>query len=133
MKAEVFVVSECCPVGCGFEVLLLRARHSGVIFAYCNGCGCTWSDPAAARFDRGLNEITPAYVLARDGAELPSRADVIGAGFEMSVLRAVPVSDPWRAVVEELNVQIGREGAVNPRLKIDVENPRLSGSLMRHA
>jgi hypothetical protein len=110
MEAEVFVVSECCPVGCGFDLILLRARYSGVIFAYCEACGCTWSDPGAARFDRGLNEITPPYVLARDGVELPRRSDVIDAGFETSVLRAVPVSDSWRAVVEQVNFQIGRKG-----------------------
>src|SRR5688500_7362374 len=106
MEAELFVVSECCSVGCGFEVVLLRARHSGVIFAYCEACGYTWSDPGAARFDQGLNEIIPPYVLARDGVELPRRADVVAAGFETSVLRAVPVSDSWKSVIEKVNVQI---------------------------
>jgi hypothetical protein len=89
MEAEVFVVSECCPVGCGFDVILLRARDSGAIFAYCEGCGCTWSDPGAARFKRGLNEIMPPHVVARDGVELPSHSDIVQAGFEMSVVRTV--------------------------------------------
>lgn len=112
MAAEVFIVSECCPVGCGFDVILLRARHSGDIFAYCEACRCTWSDLGAAQFDHGLNEIIPPYVVAPDGVELPRRADVVAAGFEVTVLRAVPVSDSWRAVIEEVNVQIEREVTV---------------------
>jgi hypothetical protein len=112
MEAKVFVVSECCPVGCGFDVILLRARDSGTIFAYCEACGCTWSDPGAARFERGLNEIMSPYVVTRDGVELPSHSDVVAAGFEMSVVRAVLVSDSWRAAVERVNAQIRGQSTV---------------------
>ena len=108
----IFVVSECCPVGCGFDVILLRARLSGTIFAYCETCGCIWPELGAARFDTGLNEIIPPYVVARDGVELPNRNDIVSAGFETAVLRATPVSDSWKAVVEKLNVQTNREGTV---------------------
>ena len=111
MRAELFIVSECCPVGCGFDVILLRARQTGVVFAYCDSCGCTWPDPAAARFEQGLNEVIPPHVLGRNGVELPSRRDVVAAGFEGAVVRAVPASDSWRTCIEELNAQIGREAA----------------------
>jgi hypothetical protein len=107
--SEIFVVSECRPVGCGFDVILLRARHTGLIFAYCDGCGCIWSYPAASRFEQGLNEIIPPHVVARHGVELPSGRDVVETGFEAIVVRAMPVSDSWIASIEQLNVQIVRE------------------------
>lgn len=112
MEEEVFVVSDCYPVGCGFDVILLRARNSGIVFAYCEACGCTWSDPGAARFERGLDEITPPHVVARDGVELPSRRDTVDAGFATFVLRAESVSGCWRATVERINVEIDREVSV---------------------
>ena len=112
MEVEVFVVSECCPVGCGFEVFLLRARDSGIVFAHCEACGCTWRDPGEARFDRGLDEIKPPYDVTRSTVELPSRRDVIDAGFERFVLRVEPITDAWRAVVDRVNREIERKATV---------------------
>jgi hypothetical protein len=112
MEAEVFVVSECCPVGCGFDVLLLRARDSGILFAYCEACGCAWLDPGASRFERGLAEITPPYVVTQGTVELPSCSEVVEAGFENFVLRTEPVSESWRAVVERVNGEIQRNATV---------------------
>ena len=109
--ADLFVVSEGCPVGCGIEVILLRARLSGRLFAYCDLCGCVWADPAAARFERGPDEIVPPWVLAPEGVEFPQVGDVNGAGLAGSVVRTMPVSDQWMRDVEELNGKIRREGA----------------------
>ena len=109
MEPEIFVVSECCPVGCDFEVILLRARQRGGIFAYCHACGCTWSDPALARFERDLNEIAPLHVRACNGVEFPNRSEIVAAGIEQTILRTMAVSDGWRADIEQLNVEIGQE------------------------
>ena len=109
--AELYVVSECCPVGCGIEVVLLRALPSGRLIAYCELCGCVWSDPANAQFEHGLDEISPPWVLAPEGIELPGGGDIHDAGFAASVLRTMQVSDSCAESLDDLNTEIRRRAA----------------------
>jgi len=109
--AELYVVSECCPAGCGVEVVLLRGRPTGGLIAYCELCGCAWSDPGDAQLERGLNAVLPAWALAPEGVELPRAGDVRTAGFAASVLRTLPVSDEWTERLDDLNAEIRRNVA----------------------
>ena len=107
--AELYVVGECCPVGCGIEVVLLRARPGGRLIAYCELCGLVWSDSANAQFAHGLDEMIPPWVLAPEGVEFPGAGDIQNAGFAASVLRTMPTSDSWTEGLDDLNTLIRRE------------------------
>ena len=108
MTTDLYVVSECCPVGCGIEVVLLRARPSGRLIAYRELCGCVWSDPASAQFEHGLGQLTPPWALAPGGVDLPGSGDVQAARFGESVLRTMPVSKDWAKNLEALNAKIAQ-------------------------
>jgi hypothetical protein len=108
MALELHVVSDCCPTGCGDNVVLLLARRIAAVFAYCRLCGCTWADPIAARFERGLQEVTPLWVRAPDGVDFPAGNDIAAAGLNHAVLRTVSASD-WSPTLDELNAEIARE------------------------
>jgi hypothetical protein len=108
MGSELLIVSECCPVGCGIDVVLLRAREATLLFAYCNLCGGTWLTPDAVQPGRGLYEITPPWIHAPRGVELPSRGDAIARGFGEAILRTMPIS-AWTTTLDSVNGAIARE------------------------
>ncbi len=110
MAAEVCIVSDSCPVGCGVDVVLLSAQQTAFLFAYCDHCGCTWADPAAARFERGLEEVTPLWVRAPHGVDFPTRDNIRAADLEGAILRTIPASE-WWTTLGNLNSQIAREVA----------------------
>lgn len=116
MAADLRIVSSCCPAGCGDDVVLLVARRIDVVFAYCHLCGCTWAHPMAARFERGLQEVTPLWVRAPYGVEWPEAAAIAAAGLDHAVLRTVSASD-WSTTLDELNAEIAREIATNRPLE----------------
>ena len=108
MTSELHVVSDCCPTGCGDVVVLLSARRTAVVFAYCQLCGCTWADPDSAQFERGLQEVTPFWVRAPHGVDFPSGNEVAAAGLGHAILRTIPVHN-WSTTLDELNAEIARE------------------------
>jgi hypothetical protein len=102
MPTPVYVLSECCPVGCSVEVIALRARDTGLNFAYCDGCGCTWSRPSEALFSSGLNEVVPISQRAPNGVTFPSHIDIGSSGFLAFVLRTVTDSE-WGRTEQEIS------------------------------
>lgn len=108
---EFSIVSECCPVGCGTEVVLLRAVHSGVIFAYCDACGCVWHNPRDAKFAAGVNYVTSAIEVAPRGVEVPAAGEIAASRWGSALIRAVSSSE-WQGHVDELNESI-RAGLPN--------------------
>ena len=111
LPLDVLVVSESCPVGCGTEVVLLRARRGNLIFAFCQLCGCTWLNPEDVQPGRGLDEITPPWIHAPQGVELPSRDEVTAAGLGPWILRSLPSSE-WTHTLEWINGEIARERTI---------------------
>jgi hypothetical protein len=105
--SDVFVISECCPVGCGGEVVALRDCRSSAVFVYCDACGCTWATPEAAQLDSGLEEITGPEERAPAGVAYPTVAEIMATPFGGKVLRSVPQST-WRLDLGELNAYIER-------------------------
>jgi hypothetical protein len=110
MESKVYVVSECCPVGCGVDVVLLATPHTHKLFAFCDSCGCTWADPAEARRERGVNEITGLPERAPGGIELASLDQIKTAGLEALVLKSYSERD-WYSTLKELNEHIRAEVA----------------------
>jgi hypothetical protein len=108
---EFHIVSDCCPVGCGTEVVLLRALRSGIIFAYCDACGCVWHNPQDAKFAAGLNYVTSAIQVAPDGVDVPPTGEISASRWAKALVRAVSSSD-WQSQVDELNKSI-RAGLPN--------------------
>ncbi|NUP08848.1 MAG: hypothetical protein HOW73_22605 [Polyangiaceae bacterium] len=99
----VAIVSDCCPVGCGFPVALLRARSSGVFFCYCDACEATFGTPAESQFEAGLNEVIGFADRAPGGAEFAPRAS-LPEDLAQLVLRE-ETSPEWISVLRELNSQ----------------------------
>ncbi len=108
MASELRIVSSCCPAGCGDDVILLLARRTGIVFAYCHLCGCTWADPMAARFERGLQEVTPLWARAPYGVDWPAATEITAAGLDHAILRTASAAD-WFTTLDELNAEIARE------------------------
>ena len=100
-----FCVSECCPVGCGIPVVLLKARDSGKVFCYCHLCGCSWDTPAETQLDAGLWTCTPAEIVAPSGVELPTHAEVALAGLADGVLCELSDTE-WYSSTERINKHI---------------------------
>jgi hypothetical protein len=112
MPDQLFVVSDCCPVGCGAEVVVLRRRDSGALFAYCDACGCAFVDAVAAQFSTGLNTIISAADAAPKGVEFPRQEDLANTGFSSAALRSIPAA-AWGTSVADLNTAI--EGELSTR------------------
>ena len=96
MSRDLQVVAWGCAVGCGFEVVLLKAMDIGTVFGHCNACGCSWLDPAHASFKGGMGPSTivdPAQIAPR-GVSWPSKEDVAAAGLASAVLGTVS-EDHW--------------------------------------
>jgi hypothetical protein len=108
MESKVYVVSECCPVGCGVDVVLLAVLDRQTLFAFCDSCGCTWADPRDAAFERGVNEITGLPQRAPGGIELATGDQVKAAGLESIVLKVVSDRE-WYSNLKELNEHIPAE------------------------
>jgi len=87
------VVSECCPVGCGSPVILIRCRADGRIWSWCDACGCAWEHPGQARFEAGLNTITDPAEFIKGDAALPTTDEVQRAELKTYVIRTAPDSE----------------------------------------
>lgn len=112
MPDLLFVVSECCPVGCGTEVIVLRRRDTGALFAYCDACGCAFADAVAAQFRTGLDTVVSAAEAAPKGVDLPQQKDLADTAFSSATLHSMPAA-AWGTSVEELNSAI--EGEISTR------------------
>ena len=98
----VHIVSECCPVGCGSPVILIKCRADGRIWSWCAACGCAWEHPKEARFESGLNAISDPATFTKNGVTLPTQQEVARAGFGSYVIRTAPKSE-FRESVDSLN------------------------------
>jgi len=98
----VHLVSECCPVGCGSPVILIRCRTDGRIWSWCDACGCAWRNPKEARFESGLNTIPDPAEFTKGGVTFPSSEEVEAAGFSAHVIRTAPEFE-FRESLDSLN------------------------------
>ena len=98
----VHVVSECCPVGCSYPVILIRCRADGRIWSWCDACNCAWEHPKEARFDSGLNTVLDPAEFTKGGVTFPSSEEVERAGFSAHVIRTAPESE-FRESLDSLN------------------------------
>jgi hypothetical protein len=109
-EGQILVISECCPVGCSFEVVVLRALPNQDEFAYCDGCGCTWNSPAETQFVAGLNQIVSLAERAPMGVALSGASDSV---FGRATLRSIETND-WGNTVEALNSDIAKQRIYRP-------------------
>lgn len=101
-ELSVFVASDCCPVGCGMDVAMLRAGDGGSLFCYCIGCGCTWLDPADAQIGAAFNEAISITCRTAIAVQMASRLDLEEAGLWNAAIRESSSYD-WSAELVELN------------------------------
>jgi hypothetical protein len=99
------VVSECCPVGCGFDVVLLRSVTDASIFCYCSTCGCAWRSPSDAQFSSGLRSIDAIETFAPGGVDVPTLAQIENAGLAGEVMSNLWLHE-WDEKLDELNERI---------------------------
>lgn len=96
MEGPSLIISECCPVGCGIDVAVLRARQTAELFVYCIGCESTWTRPAEVRPGAPLDGVVGLAVRAPGGAELASLSEVAAAGWSAFIIRSRSPFD-WAA------------------------------------
>ena len=111
----VFVVSRCCPVGCGTDVVVLRSADDRNLFCYCDPCGCVFRTPAAAQYEVGHNELLEPVHFAPNGVALPSKERLDQAGWADATLE---VCEDDYEMIEAVNNRIAE------RLASSVEVPR---------
>ncbi len=107
---QIFVVSECCPVGCSHAVVVLRALPNQDEFAYCDSCGCTWNSPAQTQLDAGLSQIVSLAERAPMGVALSVVSDSV---FGRAALRSLKTNE-WSNCVEGLNAGIAKQRNYRP-------------------
>ncbi|HKO92435.1 MAG TPA: hypothetical protein VJU61_14840 [Polyangiaceae bacterium] len=103
------IVSESCPVGCGFEVVLLRSITDASLFCYCSSCGCGWWSPANARFSAGLQSTEGIEAFAPGGVDVPTLEQIGRAGYGGEVISSISL-DEWDEKIEALNARISEAG-----------------------
>jgi hypothetical protein len=89
----VYIVSECCPVGCGCPVILITCRADGRIWSWCDACDCAWEHPSQARFESGLNAIQEPTAFTKGGVVFPTSDEVERAGLSSYVISTAPDSE----------------------------------------
>ena len=105
MRVPPLIISECCGIGCGMDVAILRGRGSGTLFCYCIGCGCTWLDPAEAVWGVPVNETVDCSDRAPFGVDLAELTDIVGgSAWSGAILRRTSYFD-WDEAIVELNLK----------------------------
>jgi len=102
---SLYVVSECCPVGCGGPVVLLRSISNGIPLCYCYDCGCAPPTPQESQFSSGLYSIAGPGRSAPAGVDTPTAQEVRTWGLAGDVLRGMAASQ-WGTSVERVNIAI---------------------------
>lgn len=100
-----YIVSNCCPVGCGVPVIVLQAVDSGRLVCYCDLCGCAWSSPKESQLEAGLEDVNSLAEIAPKGVRFASHDAIVAAGWQPMVVES---SEDWFGSIEEVNAGIAK-------------------------
>jgi hypothetical protein len=105
----IFVVSNCCPVGCGFPVILLKDLVEDRLWSYCDACGIAWEHPSEARLEPGLNTFHDFQKQHADGGvRMPSADEVAQSNVEKFVIRIAQESE-FKDIMGKLEANLHSE------------------------
>ena len=109
-QPSLLVVSPGCPVGCGFEVVLLKSVADGSVFCFCDLCGCGFWRPEDTLVAGGPDYIIDGSKMAPEGAEMATFADVVAAGFEAGVIGTLTLERWGQDCLDDLNERAAKTG-----------------------
>ena len=105
---KIHVVSHCCPVGCGSEVILLKPNSPEPIFCYCYACGCCWSNPVHARQEAGLEYIKGPHEFCDTFVRLPSDEEIDIQKLRTQIIETLDISEHHSDILETVNEEIAK-------------------------
>jgi len=109
-NSNLHVVSTCCPVGCGCDVVVLRSLVDASLFCFCSSCGCAWATAQEAQFGAGLQAIDGVEKFAPSGVGIPTVGQLSTHALAGAVIRTVAMH-AWGMTIDDLNDRIMRNDA----------------------
>jgi hypothetical protein len=106
-ESTLHVVSRCCPVGCGVEVVLLRSIADASLFCFCSACSCAWRSPSSARRSSALETIEGIEKFAPSGVDVPTPVQISSGDLAPEVTSVLPLHE-WGEQIAELNARIAQ-------------------------
>ena len=106
---KIHVVSNCCPVGCGSEVILLKPTIEERIFCYCYACGCSWGSPNDVQATNDLEYVKSSYEFSSSSVRWPTQAEIEMQGLDSSVIEVLENSAHFKDILEVVNAEISEK------------------------